>query len=95
MYIGVSFNDLKFQALNIPVKNYFALAIQLLRAHINELGHSRYHYNMGSLVVDLGLHNDFGYPIDSLKTNANRFLEIFTGYKWDDLVRFASSNFII
>ncbi len=50
---------------------------------------------MGKLVIDLGLHEDYGYPLDSLKRNANRFLDTYTGYRWDDLVRFVKSNFLI
>ena len=92
--IGVSFKDLKFQALNIPVRNYFELAIQLLRTHIHEIGSSRHYYNMGKLVIDLGLHEDYGFPIDSLKANANRFLNTYTGYYWDDLIKFAISDFL-
>lgn len=93
-FIGVSFKVLKFQALNIPVKNYFELAIQLLHTHIHEIGSSRHYYNMGKLVIDLGLHEDYGFPIDSLKVNANRFLTTYTGYSWADLIKFAESNFL-
>jgi len=47
---------------------------------------------MGVLVEELGLSEDFGYPESSLKVNANRFLEKHTGYKWDDLVKFAKTK---
>ncbi|KKM99669.1 hypothetical protein LCGC14_1145590, partial [marine sediment metagenome] len=95
MYIGVSFKDIKFQALNIPLRNYFDLAITLLRANIKNIGYNRYKYNMGKLTVGLNLNLDFGYPVESLKANANRFLKVHTGYNWDDLIRFAKSNLII
>lgn len=93
--IGVSFTDLKFQALNVPKRNYFALAVDLLRAHIDKIGSNRHLYNMGKLAVDLGLHQDFGFPIDSLRSNANRFLMTYTGYTWVDLIKFAQSNIVI
>jgi AraC-like DNA-binding protein len=90
--IGVSFEDLKFEALAIPTKNYLGMAIELIRANINNLGASRFLYNMGKLVIDLELSQDFGYSETTLKTNANRFLKKHTGYTWQDLINLVMTN---
>ncbi|NVM44604.1 MAG: hypothetical protein HWN79_06790 [Candidatus Lokiarchaeota archaeon] len=90
--IGITFRDLKLEALGIPIKNYLGMAIDLIRANLNNLGASRFYYNMGKLVTDLGLSQDFGYPENSLKTNANRFLKRHTGYTWQDLINLARTN---
>lgn len=90
-FIGVPFRILKSQALGIQPKNYLDLAVKLLKEHIDLIGSSRVHYNKGRLVVDL-LSEDFQYSESSLRSNAERFLKKFTGYTWEDLVKFAKAN---
>ena len=87
--IGVTFENLKLEALGIPDKNYLGMALNLLRGHIDALGGRG--YNMGTLAIGLNL-EEFGYSVSYIRRQANALLEKYTGYSWQELIVMARTN---